>query len=298
MALSAAAVAKAAAMLLTNEKTRKGVGWILVAIFSPVILLIALLCAIGSGGAEHNNYSVEACFYGGEFSSDVPAEFQYHIEEMRSAFSLLDSAVSSVNEQMDSSNGLDPIRVKAVFYALCFGADAPSASAADSFVECFYTTETRTRTVEVTLEDGTTSTEEEAYTVAVPVSLYQAYANLEAHLGRTITKDDKSNIDHIYTMIAGSAGGGSYDGEYLRGGGASIDLDISTFTDPPLRMQQTLRSMPPTLGSPAGVMSGGHTAMSSLTRSSLTSWSSIRTAWVPTQISSGLTGWAAGQQTV
>ena len=95
MALSAAAVAKAAAMLLTNEKTRKGVGWILVAIFSPVILLIALLCAIGSGGAEHNNYSVEACFYGGEFSSDVPAEFQYHIEEMRSAFSLLDSAVSS-----------------------------------------------------------------------------------------------------------------------------------------------------------------------------------------------------------
>lgn len=232
MALSAAAVAKAAAMLLTNEKTRKGVGWILVAIFSPVILLIALLCAIGSGGAEHNNYSVEACFYGGEFSSDVPAEFQYHIEEMRSAFSLLDSAVSSVNEQMDSSNGLDPIRVKAVFYALCFGADAPSASAADSFVECFYTTETRTRTVEVTLEDGTTSTEEEAYPVAVPVSLYQAYANLEAHLGRTITKDDKSNIDHIYTMIAGSAGGGSYDGEYLRGGGASIDLDISTFTDP------------------------------------------------------------------
>lgn len=43
-----AAIAKAAAMLLTNEKTRKGVGWILVAVFSPVILLIALLCAIGS----------------------------------------------------------------------------------------------------------------------------------------------------------------------------------------------------------------------------------------------------------
>ena len=63
MAVSAAAVAKAAAMLLTNEKTRKGVGWILVAVFSPVILLIALLCSLGSGGAEHNNHSVEACFY-------------------------------------------------------------------------------------------------------------------------------------------------------------------------------------------------------------------------------------------
>ena len=232
MAVSAAAVAKAAAMLLTNEKTRKGLGWILVAIFSPVILLIALLCSLGSGGAEHNNYSVEACFYGAEFSAEVPAEFRYHIEEMRSAFSLLDSAVSSANGQMDSGNSLDPIRVKAVFYALCFGEDAPSTRAANSFVGCFYTTETRTRTVEVTLEDGTTSTEEEEYTVAVPVSLSQAYANLEAHLGREITEDDKSNIDHIYTMIAGSAGGGSYSGEYLRGDGSRIELDISAFTDP------------------------------------------------------------------
>ena len=165
-------------------------------------------------------------------SAEVPAEFRYHIEEMRSAFSLLDSAVSSANGQMDSGNSLDPIRVKAVFYALCFGDDAPSTRAANSFVGCFYTTETRTRTVEVTLEDGTTSTEEEEYTVAVPVSLSQAYANLEAHLGREITEDDKSNIDHIYTMIAGTVGGGSYSGEYLRGDGSSIELDISAFTDP------------------------------------------------------------------
>ena len=227
-----AAIAKAAAMLLTNEKTRKGVGWILVAVFSPVILLIALLCSLGSGGAEHNNYSVEACFYGAEFSAEVPAEFRYHIEEMRSAFSLLDSAMSSANGQMDSGNSLDPIRVKAVFYALCFGDAAPSTRAANSFVGCFYTTETRTRTVEVTLEDGTISTEEEEYTVAVPVSLSQAYANLEAHLGREITEDDKSNIDHIYTMIAGTVGGSSYSGEYLRGDGSSIELDISAFTNP------------------------------------------------------------------
>ena len=227
-----AAIAKAAAMLLTNEKTRKGVGWILVAVFSPVILLIALLCAIGSGGAEHNNYSVEACFYGAEFSAEVPTEFRYHIEEMRSAFSLLDSAVSSANGQMDSGNSLDPIRVKAVFYALCFGEDAPSRRAANRFAECFYTWETRTRTVEVESEDGTVTNTTEEYTVAVPVSLYQAYANLEAELDRTITEDDKNNINHIYTMIAGTAGGGSYSGEFLRGDGSSIDLDISAFVDP------------------------------------------------------------------
>ena len=232
MAVPVGAIVKAAATVLTNDKLRKGVGWILVAVLSPLILIIAVICSLATGGADHNNQAVAATFYGSSYSAEVPAEFRYHIEEMRTAFSLLDSAVSSANGQMDSGNGLDPIRVKAVFYALCFGADAPSTRAANRFVECFYTTETRTRTVEIVNEDGTVTTEEEEYTAVVPVSLYQAYANLEAQLGRTITEDDKSNINHIYSMIAGAAGGGSYSGEFLRGDGSSIELDISTFTDP------------------------------------------------------------------
>lgn len=232
MAVPVGAIVKAAATVLTNEKLRKGVGWILVAVLSPLILIIAVICSLATGGADHNNQAVAATFYGSSYSAEVPAEFRYHIEEMRTAFSLLDSAVSSANGQMDSGNGLDPIRVKAVFYALCFGEDAPSSRAANRFVECFYTTETRTRTVEVENEDGTVTTTEEEYTAVVPVSLYQAYANLEAQLGRTITEDDKSNINHIYSMIAGAAGGGSYSGEFLRGDGSSIELDISTFTDP------------------------------------------------------------------
>ena len=232
MAVSAGVIAKAAATVLSNEKIRKGIGWVLVAVLSPLILIIAVICSLATGGADHNNQAVAATFYGSGYSSEVPAEFRYHIEEMRTAFSLLDSAVSSANGQMDSGNGLDPIRVKAVFYALCFGEDAPSRRAANRFVECFYTTETRTRTVEVVNEDGTVTTQEETYTVAIPLSLYQAYANLEAQLGRTITDDDKSNINHIYTMIAGAAGGGNYNGEFLRGEGSSMELDISAFTDP------------------------------------------------------------------
>lgn len=134
MAVSAGMIAKAAATVLSNEKLRKGVGWTLVAILSPIIVLIALLCSIGSGGADHNNQAVAASFYGVSYSTEVPAEFRHHIEEMRTAFSLLDSAVASVNGQTESGNGLDPIRIKAVFYALCFGEDAPSARAANRFV--------------------------------------------------------------------------------------------------------------------------------------------------------------------
>ena len=232
MAISAGVAAKIAATVLSNDKLRKGVGWILVAVFSPLILLIALLCSLGTSSADHNNQAVAATFYGSSYSEEVPAEFRHHIEEMRTAFSRLDSAVSSANGQMDSGNGLDPVRIKAVFYALCFGEDALSDREATSFVKCFYTTETRTRTVEEVNEDGTVTETEEEYTVAIPYSLYQAYANLESHLGRVITEDDKSNINHIYTMIAGAVGGGVYGGGYLRGDGSSIELDISTFTDP------------------------------------------------------------------
>ena len=231
MVITAGMIAKAAATALSNEKLRKGIGWGLVAVLSPVILLIAALCSIGTGGADHNNQAVAAAFYGTSYSSEVPMAFRSHIEDMRTAFSLLDSAVASVNVRTEGGNSLDLIRVKAVFYALCFCDDAPSRRAANRFVKCFYTWETRTRTVEVESEDGTvTSTEE--YTVAVPVSLHQAYANLEAELGRTITEDDKSNINHIYTMIAGTEGGGSYDGSFIAGGDRSIELDISTFANP------------------------------------------------------------------
>ena len=44
MSMSAIA-ARAAALLLTSEKGRKGVGFLLVAVFTPVILIAAILCS-------------------------------------------------------------------------------------------------------------------------------------------------------------------------------------------------------------------------------------------------------------
>ena len=38
-----------AAAVLTSEKGRRTVGWVLTAILSPVILLVAFLCCVGSG---------------------------------------------------------------------------------------------------------------------------------------------------------------------------------------------------------------------------------------------------------
>lgn len=187
--------------LLSNKNLQKAVGWVLAAVLSPIILLIALLCSIASGGAAHNNATVYASFYGSSYSAEVPAEFRTHITEMQTAFSLLDSAAAVVNSQAEGGNGLDPIRVKAVFYVLCFGEDAPSQRAAGRFVDCFYTTEERIRIVEVEQEDGTVVEEEQVYLVTIPLSIETAFANLTALLDREITAGDRSNIEAVYQMV-------------------------------------------------------------------------------------------------
>ena len=231
MSAGAVAAIKAALLALTDERSRKKAGWALAAVLAPVILVIALLCSLGAGGAEHNNAVVSACFYGASYTQDVPAEFRTHIEQMQDVFSLLDSAVNGLNTESEGG-GLDPIRVKAIFYALCFGGNMPSSHEVDQFVSCFYSTQERTRTVEVEREDGTVITVEETYTAAVPLPLDETYAKLAALLGRTITEQDRANADDIYALVAGPVGGGSYDGAYLRGNDASIELDLSAFTAP------------------------------------------------------------------
>lgn len=237
---TSAIIAKAAAAILSSEKGRKAACWLLVAALSPLILLIALLCSLGSGSANHNNAAVDACFYGGSFSAQVPAEYQTYVTQMRSAFSVLDTSISSVNTEMENGS-LDPIRIKAIFYALCFGDSAPSQRAANRFVECFYTTEERTREIAVLNEDGEpvldedgeAVTEEETYIVALPCSLATAYMNLTAELGRAITEDDYKNIAQIYTRIAGAVDGGVYGlASYERGTGYGVEIDVSGFIDP------------------------------------------------------------------
>lgn len=139
-----AQLVRLAAAVLTSEKGRKTVGWVLAALLSPVILLVAFLCCVGSGTAEHNSAVVSAAFYGTELSESVPTEYRAQLTQMRGSFSHLDSAVAEVNQKSEG-NSLDPIQVKAVFFVLCFGVDILSRTDAEAFVACFCETETRVR---------------------------------------------------------------------------------------------------------------------------------------------------------
>ena len=203
-----ALIAKAAAIILTDEKARKAVGWTLVAILSPLILLIAFLCALGSGATEHNITAVELCFYDTiGIPAETPEEYRLCIEAMRASFAQLDIAIAAINENTEEETSLDDIRVKAIFYALYFGAE--SHGDAQSFADCFVTWEERIRTVLVEGSDPPEETEE-TYSVAIPIEdLGTVWQNIAA-MGVAPAAEQRSNADSIYNLIRyGAAGGGS-----------------------------------------------------------------------------------------
>ena len=203
-----ALIAKAAAIILTDEKARKAVGWTLVAILSPLILLIAFLCALGSGATEHNITAVELCFYDTiGIPAETPEEYRLCIEAMRASFAQLDIAIAAINENTEEETSLDDILVKAIFYALYFGAG--SHRDAQSFADCFVTWEERIRTVLVEGSDPPEETEE-TYSAAIPIEdLGTVWQNIAA-MGVTPTAEQRSNADSIYNLIRyGAAGGGS-----------------------------------------------------------------------------------------
>lgn len=207
-------IAKAAATLLTNEKARKGVGWIIVAILSPIIVVIALLCVLGSGAVSHNINAAQLCFQNGPLPDNTPAEYRVFIEEMRTCFTELDGSIAAMESNMEDGGSLDPIRVKAVFYSLYFGGTAPLTS---QFAGCFVTSEIRTRTVTETDEDGSEIEVEQIYTVFIPIEdMETVYANIAASIGAEITEEQKSNADNVYSLIKygypATAGGGGFDG--------------------------------------------------------------------------------------
>ena len=219
MALTTAAAAKIAATVLTNDKLRKTAGWIIAAVLSPLIVLLVIVCSFMSGGADHNIEALDLSYYGGMIAGSVPEAYRQHIVDMQNSLAIVDSEISAVNAMSEGGNGLDSHRVKAIFYSLYFGAENPTAVGIGRFVDCFVSYEQRTDT-----ESG------EVYTVAVPMPIETAYSNIQSVMGVQITDAVKKNVTAV--MLRTRSGGDTFSGAYMRGDGASIELDISAFTDP------------------------------------------------------------------
>ena len=214
---------RAAIALLTDEKARKKIGWIIVIILSPLILIIGLLCSLGSGSSSHNNAAIDTAFHNGVIPSDAPEEYQVYLREIQDSFRILDEYIAEANEMMEEGNSLDADRIKAVFYALYFGVDSPSESAHRQFVDCFYTYEERTQTVTEPNEAGEEVEVEENYMVAVPTqNLGIVYGRITSTLGVVVTFEQRDNVDNIYKMLQS---GWTGDADYGKLGDPVVSVD-------------------------------------------------------------------------
>ena len=234
-------MAMTAVAALTDERTRKNVGWIAAAILAPIILIAPLLLSLLSGTTQHNNAAVDLVFNGSVIPSTVSAEYAAQVRVMQTCLGMLDSTVAKINSQAEDET-LDGNWVKAVFFSLCFGDEhlKLTLSEARDFADCFVRYEERTRTVSsgTDPDSGDTIYEEETYTVAVPVDQETAFANL-ATAGYPVTEDLAVNAQAVYDRIAyGTADG--YTGEIEYGGSRITELDASDFTAPTTKNAEDL----------------------------------------------------------
>lgn len=193
MAVSGVALAKISAILLNNDKVKKSVLWIVVAIFSPLILVIVTILALFSGGADSNVNTVEFCFNNATIQN-VPAEYTTSITNMRQSFASLDSSISNVD--MDTGS-LDNLRIKAIFYV--FFLENPQSVSAETFVSCFYTTTERTSTLYAPNDDGVLVPEVITYTVTeAETSLTTIFSNICSAFSVSMPENAMQNADLIY----------------------------------------------------------------------------------------------------
>jgi len=82
---SGSKVRPAGIVVLSNEKTRKAVGWTIVAILSPSSCW-PFFCSLGSAASGHNITAVELCFHGGPVPTETPEEYRAYIEKMQACF--------------------------------------------------------------------------------------------------------------------------------------------------------------------------------------------------------------------
>lgn len=146
--------ARAATAVLGSEKGRKTLGWVaVVTLCSPFIVLIAFLCALGSGMAQHNAQVVTMCFSDSALPGSLPTAYRTDILKARSSFGKIDDAVKDDAEQIeDAGLTLDDKRIKAVFLSLYFGENSPGKRDIRDFVDCFVVMEKTDITIQFEAE--------------------------------------------------------------------------------------------------------------------------------------------------
>ena len=192
---------KVAHAVATDKRTWTVIGTIIAAISIPFFLIIVVFVSMLSGATDQNNVTIDLAFHSSTVTSEVPAEYRQHIEDMQSSFLKLDASIVDISAQIDST------LVKAVFYSLYFGTENLKMDISDyrKFADCF-----------VRYEQKADEITGETHTVAVPLTdLDTIYVNLKKILNRDITQEERQNASEIYNHVIApqnnvSSGSGSF----------------------------------------------------------------------------------------
>jgi hypothetical protein len=180
-----AMAAKAALAAVTDKNTWKKVLGIAAGAFILVLLPLILILVLASGGAQQTKKFAQVVFSGGSVPAGVDAKDAGDIRAMEDAFAKIDGQVSTLNSEINSDgDGLDGIRIKAVFYVLYFGTDLSGMD--DDFFHRFAEA--------FTIDDGGQS-------IGVNGDLSAVYQKISALTGHEITDTEKQNIDDLYGLI-------------------------------------------------------------------------------------------------
>ena len=224
--------ARAAIAAGSSKKARTGILAVLAVPCIPFILAVMCFMGIAAGGTDHNRAAVKYAFQGGDVPLSMPLDYKEYIIRMQAGFAGLDAAMDEI-DAMAEGEKQDRYLVKAVFYALYFGADLPGADDAGyaGVADCFVEYEDRKRTV--MKPDGTK--EEETYQVSVAITdRVRIFEKLAVYLGKPITYEQQSNAMNVlylakYGTTAPQEGDGfdNWDGWNPAGDVACYDLPES-----------------------------------------------------------------------
>lgn len=213
------------ASMVTKKDGLKKIGKVIIgAILAPFILIIALLTSSADAAVQHNNAVIDTVFNQSEIPASVPKDFRQYIYSMQSNFKELDVVIGDVQKKI-KKGALDPIQVKALFFAVYFGNDniKLSKSQLSEYVQCFVKYEIiEVESDKEEAEDKKSDEDNESVIkteeVAIVVTdIRTIKSSIEATLNIQITDDQMKNYEQIYKIVnPGANASTSGDGSYMK----------------------------------------------------------------------------------
>lgn len=183
-------VAKVATAIVTDKKARKVVGWILVIVLAPIILIVIsiyMLIFNLQGSGEDTSF-IDSVFFSQSLGAGVE-------EDLAELSVILQDDFKKIDELFDEDSGLDVLEIKSTYYVLALYTNMENEFVASDFIECFTGVDIDKTYENIYNEYGI---EVDKSTIEVIDEVYKyvkSIENQDINSNIFTVPDDKNNID-------------------------------------------------------------------------------------------------------